>query len=98
MGKFKQFITHKGKLFGCFDESGVTCINDKINTLVPCQFMLSLDDQVLICSERGIGLLSYESNLEAEWYLTKITEFGEGMSILSGILYKGKIFLTGESG
>lgn len=44
MGKFKQFITHKGKLFGCFDESGVTCINDKINTLVPCQFMLSLDD------------------------------------------------------
>lgn len=33
---YNQIINHKGKIFGCSDEEGITCLSDGNTINVPC--------------------------------------------------------------
>jgi hypothetical protein len=60
--------------------------------------MMSIGEYILISSEQGLGIFSYDACDDASWKISTIEQFKPGCSILSGVKIGNYVFLAGESG
>lgn len=97
-GQYNQFIVHENKVFGCSDETGITCLDDNISMWVPCEYMLSVGNVIAFYAHGGVGTVSYRPEEENKWQLETVDGLAPGCSVLSAVYQGGWVYATGESG
>lgn len=49
--RFESFAAFNGKLYASSDSTGLTCLQNNSNSYIPCNFILPLQDLMMIFSE-----------------------------------------------